>query len=149
MRSSAAYTLVELVVALAVAATLAAVAVPGVAWVHGRTAVNTDARRLAIVLRRAQARAAAVDDMVRVRLLDQGAAYVSEQRDGPQWFAFDRGGFEGLACTTNYPGAAVEFRPAGWPCAVGAGPRAGTFTFTCGGASSKVVLQMGGRVRWG
>ncbi len=147
-RQQCAYTVVELTVVLAVAAILAAIAVPGLAWTHGRAAVGADARELALVLRRAQARAAAGGQAVRVRLVDGGVGYVCEQDRGGSWSTVAQGSFEGLMCATNYPGAAVSFDPAGWPMAVGAGPRAGNFTFSCHGATSTVVLQLGGRIRW-
>ena len=35
------------------------------------------------------------------------------------------------------------------PARCPASPRAGSFTFACHGAQSSVVLQMGGRIRWG
>lgn len=142
------HTISELLVVLAVAATLGGVTVPGLAWVEGRAAVKTDAQRLALVLRRAQARAAASGDTVRVRLERQGRDYVCEQTGGGGTTILESGEFHG-PCATNYPGAAVEFRVSGWPRALSGEPRAGSFTFACHGAVSSVVLQMGGRVRWG
>ena len=141
------HTISELLVALAVAATLGGVAVPGLAWVQGRAAVKTDAQRLALVLRRAQARAAASGDTVCLRLNDQGRRYVCEQTGAGGTATVESGEFNG-ACATTYPGAAVEFRLWGWPCSLSGEPRAGSFVFTCHGAESSVVLQMGGRVRW-
>ncbi len=137
----------ELLVALAVAATLGGVSVPGLAWVQGRSAVKGDAQRLALVLRRAQARAAASGGTVRVRLDDGGLGYVCEQLGACGETIIDSGRFHG-PCATNYPGAAVEFGTRGWPCALSGDPRAGSFVFARYGAESAVVLQMGGRVRW-
>ncbi len=142
------YTLCELLVVLAVAATLAVVTVPGLAWVEGRSAVRADAQRLAFVLRGAQARAAATGDTVRVRLIGQGTGYVCEQTGTAATTVVASGAF-GVACSTNYPGAAVEFHEPGWPCSLSGTPRAGSFTFACNGAQVSVVLQLGGRVRWG
>jgi type II secretion system protein H len=142
------HTLCELLVVLAVTATLGGVAVPGLAWVQGRSAVRADAQRLALVLRSAQARAAATGDTVCVRLVDQGRGYVCEQSAAAAGTVVESGGFD-TPCSTNYPGAAVEFREPGWPCGLSGEPRAGSFTFACAGAQVSVVLQMGGRIRWG
>jgi type II secretory pathway pseudopilin PulG len=142
------HTLCELLVVLAVAVTLGAVAVPGIAWIQGRSAVRADGQRLAIVLRQAQAHAAATGDTVCVRLIGQGRGYVCEQSAGGAVTVVDSGTFDG-PCSTNYPGAAVEFHEPGWPCSLTGEPRAGTFVFASGGAQVSVVLQMGGRVRWG
>jgi prepilin-type N-terminal cleavage/methylation domain-containing protein len=142
------HTLCELLVALAVAATLALVAVPGLAWVQGRSAVRADAQCLALVLRSAQARAAATGDTVCVRLVGQGKGYVCEQSGAAVTTVVASGTF-GAPCSTNYPGAAVEFHEPGWPCSLSGEPRAGSFTFACDGAQVSVILQMGGRVRWG
>jgi type II secretory pathway pseudopilin PulG len=138
----------ELLVALAVAATLGGVAVPGLAWVGGRTAVRADAQRLALALRQAQARAAATHDTVSLRLDSQGRGFVCEQTDGSVTTVIESGEFHG-PCATNYPGGAVEFHVRQWPCSLSGEPRAGSFTFACHGAQSSVVLQMGGRIRWG
>ena len=142
------HTLSELLVVLTVTATLALVSVPGLAWVEGRSAVRADAQCLALVLRCAQARAAATGDTVCVRLIDQGRGYVCEQTGAAAATVVASGAF-GAPCSTNYPGAAVEFRQPGWPCSLSGEPRAGSFTFACDGAQVSVVLQMGGRVRWG
>ncbi len=142
------YTLCELVVVLAVAAILGGVAVPGLAWVQGRAAVRADALRLALVLRGAQARAAATGDTVCVRLVDQGRGYVCEETGAAAGTVVEQGAFDG-SCSTNYPGGAVEFSQPGWPCGLSGDPRAGSFTFACAGAHVSVVLQLGGRVRWG
>jgi len=141
------HTLSELLVALAVAAVLAAIVVPGVAWVEGRAAVADDARSLALAMRCAQARASSSGLPVVVRLLNGGRAYVCEQRSGEGATVFASGDFHG-ACATNYPGGAVQFPLWGWPCTLAGEPRAGNFSFACDGASATVVLQMGGRVRW-
>jgi Tfp pilus assembly protein FimT len=141
------HTMSELLVTLAVAATLACISVPGLAWVEGRTAVKADARVLALVLRRAQARAAMSGDMVCVRLDQQGRGYVCEQTAAAVTTVLERGLFHS-PCVTNYPGAAVEFSAWGWPCSLAGEPRAGSFTFASHGADAAVVLQMGGRVRW-
>lgn len=137
----------ELLVVLAVAATLSGVAVPSLAWVEGRAAVRSDAERLALVLRRAQALAAASGDTVIVRLDRQGRDFVCEQTSGSAATTVECGEFHN-PCATNYPGDAVEFRVREWPCSLSGEPRAGSFTFACHGAQSTVVLQMGGRVRW-
>jgi type II secretion system protein H len=142
------HTLCELLVVLAVAGTLALVTVPSLAWVQGRSAVRADAQCLALVLRSAQARAAATGDTVCVRLVGQGKGYVCEQSGAAATTVVASGTF-GAPCSTNYPGAAVEFHEPGWPCSLSGEPRAGSFTFACDGAQVSVILQMGGRVRWG
>jgi type II secretory pathway pseudopilin PulG len=141
------HTMSELLVTLVVAATLAGVSVPGIAWVEGRAAVKADARSLALVLRRAQARAAMSGATVSVRLEGQGRGYICEQTADSGTTVLERGEFHG-PCATNYPGDAVEFRTWGWPCSLSGEPRAGSFTFASHGAEAAVVLQMGGRVRW-
>jgi len=139
------HTLLELVAALAIAALLAAVVVPGAASVDGRLAVDADAHRFVQELRRAQARAAATGEPVRVELADGGAAFLLT--DEATAARLGGGRFGGPTCSTNYPGGALEFSPSGWPCAVGGAPRAGTFTFSYAGVTRSVVLQLGGRVR--
>jgi Tfp pilus assembly protein FimT len=141
------HTIPELLATLVVAATLAGVTVPGVAWVEGRTAVKADARTLALVLRRAQPRAAMSGATVSVRLEGHGRGYVCEQTADSGTIILERGEFHG-PCATNYPGEAVEFRAWGWPCSLSGEPRAGSFTFASHGAEAAVVLQLGGRVRW-
>ena len=141
------HTLPELLTVMALAAIVAAVTVPGVAWVTGRAAPGADARSFALVLRRAQAAAAASGAIVSVRLIDQGLAYECDQAGAAGPVAVDRGVFH-ETCSSNYPGDVVQFGPWGWPCAQGGRPRAGSFTFTRSGATATVVLQMGGRVRW-
>src|SRR3974390_1745051 len=108
MTTQRGHTLLELAVTLAIAAILAAVVVPGAAFIHGRLAVTADAHRFALVLRRAQARAAATGRPVRVELPMRGKAYqvISAAGGGPA--SLDRGEFD-VPCSTNYPGGALEF----------------------------------------
>jgi prepilin-type N-terminal cleavage/methylation domain-containing protein len=141
------HTLLELLVVVAVAGTLAAVSVPGVAWVTGRSATGADALCFALVLRRAQAPAASSGRTVSVRLVDDGLGYECVQTLAGAETVLDRGGFH-VPCSTNYPGGVVEFGVRGWPCGTGGQPRAGTFSFAAAGASAQVVVQLGGRVRW-
>ncbi len=141
------HTLSELLAVLVVASTIAAVSVPGVAWVTGRAATGADARSFALVLRRAQAVAAATGYAVSVRLVDQGLGYECDEAAAGGAVVVDRGRFH-EACSSNYPGGVVQFGPWGWPCADSGTPRAGSFSFTRSGASASVVLQLGGRVRW-
>jgi len=141
------HTMSELLVALAVAAMLGGVAVPGLAWVEGRSAVRCDAQMLALALRHAQARAASTGDTVRVQVDARGPGYVCEQTGGGATTVLERGVFHG-PCASNYPGGVVEFRALAWPCSSSGDPRAGSFTFASHGAVSSVVLQLGGRIRW-
>lgn len=140
------YTLIELVVVCAVLAITAAVVVPGLAATHGRAAVPSVAARFAVVLRDAQARAWAGGAPVRVSLTASGDGYVVDRVD-PGTRPLATGTFGGVSCDTNFPGDCVEFVPAGFPHASGGPARAGTFTFSFGGVTRRVVVQMGGAVR--
>jgi prepilin-type N-terminal cleavage/methylation domain-containing protein len=141
------HTLPELLAVVAVAATIAAVAVPGVAWVTGRAAAGADARCFALALRRAQAAAASSSGVVSVRLVDQGCGYECDEAAAGGRVELDHGRFH-EPCSTNYPGGVVQFAMWGWPCETSGQPRAGSFSFTAAGTSATVVLQLGGRVRW-
>ena len=141
------HTLPELLAVVAVAATIAGVAVPGVAWVVGGAAAGADARCFALALRRTQAAAASSGRVVSVRLVDQGFGYECDEATAGGSAELDHGWFHGR-CSTNYPGGVVQFATWGWPCETTGQPRAGSFSFTGAGTSATVVLQLGGRVRW-
>ena len=144
------FTLPELVVTMAVLGILAAVCVPGLVCAEGASGATVAAQRFAVVLRSAQARAAAADGTVEVAVDGSRGQYVVRQ-------GLPGGGYDVVECgdvlpatvTSNYPSDVVRFGPRGFPCALTGAARAGTFTFTCSGASRSVVLQLAGRVRCG
>ena len=136
------HTMFELLVVLAVAATLSGVSVPGLAWVQGRSAVKTDAQRLALVLRRAQARAAPPATRSACGSTARAGATSASSPVPPARPRRERR-FHG-PCATNYPGAAVD---SAWGVALRAapasrGPAASSSPATA--PSRRSCLQMGG-----
>jgi prepilin-type N-terminal cleavage/methylation domain-containing protein len=152
MRRDQGSTLLELLTVIAIVGILAAVAVPGAAAARRAFAGDAAARKLALVLRAAQARAQARLSVVRVSVADDGSYVVSDV-----CAAEDVGattpvavGQLGAEVRTNYPGGALEFGPRGWPCLPGASsPRAGSFTIGGGSGDPDVVVQLVGCVRCG
>ena len=102
------HTMSELLVALAVAAMLACVSVPGIAWVDGRAAVSADARSLAFVLRARRRAPPCRAPPCACASMRQGCGYVCEETADAVTTVLGRGDFHG-PCATNYPGGAVEF----------------------------------------
>jgi prepilin-type N-terminal cleavage/methylation domain-containing protein len=147
LRKVGAFTLLELVITMALAGAIAAFAVVPAASAHGRVSASTAAGRFALVLREAQARAQTTGSHVRVTLSNDGFFAVTQvSSDGSP--AVSSGNLGPARCTTNYPGGGVDFNPSGWPCAVTSGSaRAGSFVFSWGPNSSTVVVQLGGCVR--
>ncbi len=142
MRAQHGTTIFEVVTVLAVVAVLAAVAVPGAARVGRGVAGATAARRLALVLRRAQAEAQSRGARVLVRV---GADGVYEVSVAGERLA---GGRLGAAVESNYAGGALEFSPRGWAAPPGAlSPRAGHFAVQGPTATRTVVVQLSGCVR--
>gem|GEM_PF-3233604 len=139
-------TLMELAVVMAVLATLAAITLPMLGAGHARVSVLRTAQRFATAVRYAQATAQDGDCRMRV-VLDEAAFRV--ERAGDEGWVRDLRATTGVVSGgSNYPGDGVEFSRDGRPLVPGtATPRAGTFTFTCGGATRSVVLQLTGRVR--
>lgn len=136
----------ELVVVLAVSAILCAVAVPAGASARRTFRAHDAARRLALVLREAQARAQASGVPVVVSVGPDGAYRVT-QPGAASAVELARGDL-GAPVGGNYPGGAVEFGAGGLPGLPGAsGPRAGHFAVGDGAAGRTVVLQLGGCVR--
>jgi type II secretory pathway pseudopilin PulG len=131
----------ELVVVLAVVAVLAAVAVPGAAKAHAAVSGGQAPRRLALVLRAAQARAQCTGGPVRVEV-DSGGDYTVAGAAGE----VVAHGSLGAGVSSTYPGGALEFTARGWAGLPGASsPRAGHFTIE--GASRSVTVQLSGCVR--
>jgi type II secretory pathway pseudopilin PulG len=147
LRKGTGFTIVELTITMALMAAVAAFAIVPAARAHARVSASSAAGRFALVLREAQARAQTTGCRVRVTVTDDGCyAVVEELPVGPQ--AISVGTLGPARCSTNYPGEGVDFNPCGWPCAVTSGSaRAGSFVFGWGGASSTVVVQLGGCVR--
>jgi prepilin-type N-terminal cleavage/methylation domain-containing protein len=142
-------TLLELLTVIAIIGILVAVVVPGTAAARRAFVGKAAARRLALVLRTAQARAQARVCIVRVSIDGDGGYLVldipaEQDADGAPVAA----GELGAAVHTNYPCGTVEFGPRGWPCLPGASsPRAGSFTIGSVSGDPDVVVQLGGCVR--
>ena len=138
-------TLLEAVVVLAIAAILCAVAVPGVVAARGAFRSHGAARRLALVLREAQARAQASGTPVRVTVDPAGRYVVSEAGATPQVVAC---GELGATVGGNYPDGSVQFGAGGLPSvAGGSSPRAGHFDVAEAARGRTVTVQLGGCVR--
>jgi len=128
---------------IAIIAVLGAVVVPSAARVRSSLAGGEGARRLALVLRTAQARAQMRAAPVRVAVLPDGEYLVSDVGGGRA-----QSGRLGAEVSSTYPSGVVEFTPWGWPRVPGStSPRAGHFTLSGGAASCKVTLQISGCVR--
>ena len=139
-------TLMELVVVLAVAAILAAVAVPGVGTARRVVAGAAGVQELALLLRWAQAQAQSCGTPVRVVLTDGGRYNVTQQ--GAESASTIATGDLGVDVWSNFPLGAVEFVARGWPCLPGSDvPRAGRFRVAGGGLHREVVVQLGGCIR--
>jgi type II secretory pathway pseudopilin PulG len=146
-RVSRGHTLVELVVVCALIAALAGISVPSLVLSHARASGEVASTQLAITLREAQARARACGEVVRVTIDSDGHGYGVDVVGPEGLWRVSSGDFGSVTCSSNYPGNGVEFSGLGWPRAIGAGVRAGTFRLTAVGATHAVVLQMGGVVR--
>jgi prepilin-type N-terminal cleavage/methylation domain-containing protein len=141
MRDQQGTTLLELVTVLAVVAVLAAVAVPGAAKVRSAVSGAEGARRLALVLRAAQARAQSAGGPVRVEVDSAGDFAVTDASG-----AVVMSGGIGAGVSSTYPGGALEFGARGWAGLPGSSsPRAGHFTID--GSTRNVVVQLSGCVR--
>lgn len=135
-------TLFELVTVMAVVAVFAAVAVPSAAHVGSAVSSAEAARRLALVLRAAQAEAQSRAASVRVEV-DEGGDYmvtVGEERL--------MSGSLGARVSCTYPNGTVEFSRRGWAGLPGSSsPRAGHFSVQGATASHTVTIQLSGCVR--
>ncbi len=146
LRGTDGLTLVELVVVLAVLAVVAAITAPTMGAGRERLAVDQGARRLAVLLRQAQAGAQASDTAWRVVV--SGRALTVQRQQGDDWAVETHGALGPCVCSTNYPQDTVAFDGRGLPLNVGTWvPRAGTLTVACGGSTAAVVVQLTGRVR--
>jgi prepilin-type N-terminal cleavage/methylation domain-containing protein len=136
-------TLFELVTVMAVVAIFAAVAVPGAAHVRSSVSAGQGARRLALVLRAAQAESQSRFERVRVHVSAGGDYTVTGAHAG-----LLMSGELGTAVESTYPDGELEFSERGWAALPGsASPRAGHFTLTGAASSSVVTVQLSGCVR--
>ncbi len=143
MRTQEGTTMLELVAVIAIVAVLAAVTVPGASRVRAAVSAGEAARRLALVLRSAQAEAQSSASRVRVEVA-AGGAYVVREESG----ATVMSGSLGAGVRSTYPGGTLEFGARGWAGLPGAtSPRAGHFDFD--GTSDTVIVQLSGCVRCG
>jgi hypothetical protein len=135
--------MVELLTVLAVAGVLAAVSVPEAARVHATFAGAEGARRLALVLRAAQAEAQGRSVPVRVEV-SAGGDYAVTGAAGEVIMS----GRLGAGVTSTYPGGVLEFTERGWARLPGSSsPRAGHFSVVGAASSAAVVVQLSGCVR--
>lgn len=147
LRNTSAFTLPELVVTIALAGAVAAFALVPAANAHGRVSASAAAARFALVLREAQARAQTTGSRIRVMVTAGGSFSVADVSASASP-AITTGELGPVRCSTNYPGAGVDFNPSGWPSAITSGSaRAGSFVFFWGPDSSTVVVQLGGYMR--
>jgi Tfp pilus assembly protein FimT len=143
MRGRDGSTLFELLTVLAVAGVLAGVAVPGAARVRSTFAGAEGARRLALVLRAAQAEAQSRSGPVRVEV-GAGGDYTVTGASGD----LVASGRLGARVTSTYPGGVLEFTQRGWARIPGSSsPRAGHFGIAGAVSSATVVVQLSGCVR--
>jgi len=141
MQAQRGTTMLELVAVLAVVAVLAAVAIPGAAKTHSSVSGAEGARRLALVLRAAQAQARSAGQPVRVEIGTGGDYTVT----GASGVVIMSGGL-GARVSSTYPGGALEFGSHGWAGLPGSSsPRAGHFSIA--GSARTVVVQLSGCVR--
>jgi type II secretory pathway pseudopilin PulG len=134
-------TLLELLTVFAVVAVLGAIVVPGAARVRAIVSGGEGARRLALVLRAAQAQAQSVGAPVRVEVGAAGDYLITEASGA----VLARGSL-GTRVDSTYPGGALEFGARGWAGLPGASsPRAGHFSIA--GSSKSVIVQLSGCVR--
>jgi type II secretion system protein H len=141
MRRQSGTTMLELVAVFAVVAVLAAIAVPGASRARSAVSAAEAARRLALVLRTAQAQAQSTASAVRVEVSADGR-YMVRRESGADVVS----GSLGARITSTYPGGVLEYRARGWAGLPGAAsPRAGHFDVA--GTSHTVTVQLSGCVR--
>ncbi len=135
-------TVLEVVTVLAVVAVFAAVAVPSAARVGAGVSGAEAARRLALVLRAAQAEAQSRGERVLVEIGSGGDYVVTAAA------VRISSGSLGTAIESTYPGGALEFTARGWAGLPGsASPRAGHFTVAGATSTRTVTIQLSGCVR--
>jgi len=135
-------TLVELVTIMAIVAVFAGVAVPTATHVGRVVAGAEAARRLALVLRTAQAEAQARGVSVRVEVAGDGDYCVSVAGQ-----PLMRGELR-ATITSTYPDGVLVFSKYGWACLPGASsPRAGHFAIASVCGTRIVTVQLSGCIR--
>jgi len=143
MGSQRGSTMFELLTVVAIVGIFAAVAVPGAAHVRSSVSGAQGARRLALVLRAAQAESQSRLGRVRVHL-GTGGDYTVTAADAELLMS----GELGTAIESTYPDGELEFSERGWAALPGsASPRAGHFAVRGGASSSVVTIQLSGFVR--
>jgi type II secretory pathway pseudopilin PulG len=141
MQAQRGSTILELMALLAIVAVLAAVGVPGASRARAALSAGEAARRLALVLRSAQAEAQGSAARVRVEVAADGDFVVREESG-----ATLLSGSLGAGVRSTYPGGALEFGERGWAGLPGAtSPRAGHFDIA--GTSDTVIVQLSGCIR--
>ena len=141
------FTLIELVVVMAVLTIMAAVVVPTAATAHSRASAGAAGKRLAVLLRRVQAEAQVGATRARISMAPDAAYCVTVLRGGA-WQQVESGSLGAVACSTNFPSGAIEFSAHGWPCSFGSSvPRAGSIWLRSGSVSTTVVVQLTGGIR--
>jgi type IV fimbrial biogenesis protein FimT len=140
------FTLLEMLVAVALSAILAAAALPSLAAMMRDWRLAAAARQLVLDLKVARMQAIAESTDHRLRLPVPGSAYLRESREGSGAYAVDGPptelprGIELAGCTAN--GGAVTFRP------LGNASTFGTITLRNeDGAERSVVVDIAGRLR--
>ena len=137
-------TLFELVTVMAVIAIFAAIAVPSAAHVGSVVSSAEGARRLAFVLRAAQAEAQSRSASVRVEVDANGCYLVTVGQESLM------SGRLGARVTSTYPNGVIEFSGRGWACLPGSSsPRAGHFSVEGVTTLRTVTVQLSGCVRCG
>lgn len=135
-------TLFELVTVMAVVAVFAAIAMPSAAHVGSAVSGAEGARRLALVLRAAQAEAQSRGAAVQVEV---GASGDYEVAAGGARLMSGR---LGAPVASTYPGGVIAFSERGWASLPGSAiPRAGHFSVQGVGGTVTVVVQLSGCVR--
>ena len=136
-------TMFELLTVMAVVGIFAAIAVPGAAHVRSSVSGAEGARRLALVLRAAQAEAQSRFQRVSVHIGADGDYTIAAADAGVLM-----SGRLGTVVESTYPDGELEFAERGWAALPGAAsPRAGHFTVLGGACSSVVTIQLSGCVR--
>jgi hypothetical protein len=134
--------MLEMVAVLAVVAVFAGIAVPGAARVGSGVSGAEAARRLALILRAAQAEAQSRDTAVLVEVGGDGGYLVTVSGDRIM------SGRLGAAVASTYAGGSLEFSERGWAGLPGSqSPRAGHFTVAGATGPRTVVIQLSGCVR--
>jgi type IV fimbrial biogenesis protein FimU len=136
-------TMLELITVICIVGIFAAIAVPGASRVRSAVSSAEAARRLATVLRAAQAEAQSRSAPIKVEVASDGDYAIT----GPEGDRIMSGRL-GTGVTSNYPDGVIEFTERGWARLPGSSsPRAGHFSIAGASGSARVVVQLAGCVR--